>query len=76
MNVSGDTTSMTCSGWTAAGQTCSFEMRTLSQDCGFISDPVNMSVSLKSKFKGHLLSECYKHCKILIQDHQLLLSSW
>ena len=35
MNVSGDTTSVTCSGWTAAGQTCSFEVRTLSQDCGF-----------------------------------------
>ena len=26
MNVSGDTTSVTCSGWTAAGQTCSFEV--------------------------------------------------
>ena len=30
MNVSGDTTTVTCSGWTAAGQTCSFEVRTLS----------------------------------------------
>ena len=37
MNVSGD---VTCSGWTAAGQTCSFEVRTLSQDCGFTSDPI------------------------------------
>ena len=36
MNVSSDTTSVTCSGWTAAGQTCSFEVRTLSQDCQFI----------------------------------------
>ena len=52
MNVSGDTTSVTCSGWTAAGQTCSFEVRTLSQDCGFISDPVNTNVSLRSKLKG------------------------
>ena len=40
MNVSGDTTSVTCSGWTATGQTCSFEVRTLSQDCGFVSSPV------------------------------------
>ena len=31
MNVSGDTTIVTCSGWTAAGQTCSFEVRTLSR---------------------------------------------
>ena len=46
MNVSGDTTSVTCSGWTAAGQTCSFEVRTLSQDCGFIGDPVNETISL------------------------------
>ena len=26
MNVSGDNTNVTCSGWTAAGQTCSFEV--------------------------------------------------
>ena len=50
MNVSGDTTSVTCSGWTAAGQTCSFEVRTLSQDCGFTSEPVNENVSLTSEF--------------------------
>ena len=46
MNVSGDTTRVTCSGWTAAGQTCSFEVRTHSQDCGFTSDPVNESITL------------------------------
>ena len=46
MNVSGDTTSVTCSGWTAAGQTCSFGVRTLSRDCGFISEPVNETISL------------------------------
>ena len=50
MNVSGDTTSVTCSGWTAAGQTCSFEARTLSQDCGFASYPVTESIALKSNF--------------------------
>ena len=46
MNVSGDTTSVTCSGWTAAGQICSFEVRTLSQDCGFTSDPVTRIIVL------------------------------
>ena len=37
MNISADTTSVTCSKWTATGQTCSFEVRTLSQDCRFSS---------------------------------------
>ena len=46
MNVSGDTTSVTCSGWTASGQNCSFEVRTLSQDCGLTSDPVNEQLLL------------------------------
>ena len=46
MNVSGDTTSVPCSGWTANDQTCSFEVRTLSQDCGFSSDPIISAVSL------------------------------
>ena len=50
MNVSGNTTSVTCSGWTAAGQTCSFEVRTLSQDCGFASDPVSESIKFVGKF--------------------------
>ena len=46
VNVSGDTTSVTCSGWTAAGQTCSFEVRTLSQDCGLASNPVSSAIRL------------------------------
>ena len=41
MNVSVDTTSVTCSGWTATGQTCSFEVRTISRDCAFVSSPMN-----------------------------------
>ena len=41
--VSGDTTS---SGWTAAGQTCSFEVRTLSQDCGFSSNSTFVTIKL------------------------------
>ena len=49
-NVSADTTSVTCSGWTVAGQTCSFEVRTISRDCGFTSDPVNENITLSGKF--------------------------
>ena len=49
MNVSADTTSVTCSGWTAAGQTCSFEVRTISQDCGLASDPISNTISLSGK---------------------------
>ena len=55
MNVSADTTSVTCSGRTAAGQTCSFEVRTLSQDCGFTSDPVTDSVSLTGELHSILV---------------------
>ena len=46
INVSNDTTSVACSGWTAAGQTCSFEVRTLSQDCGFSSVSTGIAVNL------------------------------
>ena len=46
MNVSGGTTSVRCSGWTAAGQTCSFEVRTLSQDCGLSSNSSTTAVTL------------------------------
>ena len=57
MNVSNDTTSVTCSGWTAAGQTCFFEVRTLSQDCGFTSDPVNESITLAGE-EVNLIHDC------------------
>ena len=46
MNVSGETTRATCSGWTAAGQTCSFEVKTLSDDCGLLSNPVSSATML------------------------------
>ena len=49
MTVSVDTTSVTCSGWTATGQTCSFDVRTISQDCGFASGPVNGEFALIRK---------------------------
>ncbi len=49
MNVSVSTTSVPCSGWTVRGQNCSFELRTVSQDCGFTSGPVNEYVVLMGK---------------------------
>ena len=52
MNVSADTTSVTCSGWTAAGQTCFFEVRTLSLVCGFTSNPSASAVT----FSGLILN--------------------
>ena len=58
MNVSGNTTSVTCSGWRAAGQTCSFEVRTLSQDCGFVSSPMNKE-QLFDKGNGGMLHTNY-----------------
>ena len=60
MNVSGDTTSVTCSGWTAAGQICSFEVKTLTQDCGFTSDHVTESIALKRKLYIIKLHYIYK----------------
>ena len=47
--IGGDTTNVTCSGWTADGQTCSFEVRTLSLDSWLTSEPVTKSVLLSSK---------------------------
>ena len=45
--ISPSTTSVSCSGWTANGQTCSFEVRTISQDCGFTSlIPITTIVTL------------------------------
>ncbi|XP_064393965.1 uncharacterized protein LOC135341347 isoform X2 [Halichondria panicea] len=63
--VSADTTSVICFGWTASSQTCVFDLRTVSQDCGFISDTAAMaSVVLSvpsSSFQlslGNLQSTC------------------
>ena len=50
MTVSADTLSVTCSGWTANDQTCTFEVRTLTQDCGFISDAATNSIILSSEY--------------------------
>ena len=77
MNVSADTTSVTCSGWTAAGQTCSFEVRTLSKDCGFTSDPVTDSVSLTGELHSILVVGTYYLSAyfVFFQCYQLQLAS-
>ena len=54
MTVSADTLSVTCSGWTANDQTCTFEVRTLTQDCGFTSDAVTSSVTLSSELHVYI----------------------
>ena len=45
MTVSADTLSVTCSRWTANDQTCTTEVRTLTQDCGFTSDASSITLS-------------------------------
>ncbi len=49
VNVSTDDTSVNCSEWIVNNQTCSFEVRAVSQDCGFTSDPMKESVVLMGK---------------------------
>ena len=49
MTVSADTLSVTCSGWTANDQTCTFEVRTLIQDCGFTSDAATSRATLSGE---------------------------
>ena len=66
INVSVSTTSVSCSGWTARGQTCSFEVRTVSRDCGFISDPVNETALLKGKQPPYQHQFCaYMHAALI-----------
>ena len=45
MTVRANTLSVTCFGWTANDQTCTFEVRTLTQDCGFISDTSSITLA-------------------------------
>ena len=49
MTVSADTLSVTSSEWTANNQTCTFEVRTLTQDCGFTSDAAVSGVILSGE---------------------------
>ena len=50
MAVSADTLSVTCCGWTANDQMCTFEVRTLTQDCGFTGDAATSSVTLSGEY--------------------------
>ena len=54
MTVSADTLSVTCSRWTANDQTCTFEVRTLTQDCGFTSVAATNSVTLSGELHVHV----------------------
>ncbi len=56
MNVSTDNTSVSCSGWIVNGQTCTFDVSTISEDCGFISESVNESISLMVSNKHLIVS--------------------
>ena len=71
MNVSGDATSVICSGWIAADQTCYFEVRTLSQDCGFAGGLVNGTVTLKCKL---ILLMCMNYFNIYLLFYSTISS--
>ena len=50
MNVSTDPFSVPCSGWTANGQTCSFEVKIISQDCEVPGGAIDTSVTLAGEY--------------------------
>ena len=67
MTVSADTLSVTCSGWTANDQTCTFEVRTLTQDCGFTSDTSTSSVTLSSELYVYSSNiQCHSLCTLFL----------
>ncbi len=66
MKISTDTTSVLCSGWIVNNQTCSFEVRTVSQDCGFTSAPVNETLLLIGEFGLLLLLNNARFSYIII----------
>ncbi len=41
--VNGSTFTASCSGWIPNGQTCYFEVRTVTEDCEFLSTPANVT---------------------------------
>ncbi len=59
--------SVSCSGWTASGQTCSFEVRTVSQDCGFSSTATLTSVVLSGESVFILVLKM-RYCNILFSS--------
>ena len=60
LNVSSDTTSVNCSGWITASQKCSFEVKTLSGDCGLASNPVSSAIRLTGMY--YYLHVISKYC--------------
>ena len=58
MKTSAETTNVLCSGWTVSGQTCSFEVRAISEDCGFTSDSVALAISLRGEFIHTAIHAC------------------
>ena len=58
MKTSADTTNVLCSDWTVSGQTCSFEVRAISEDCGFTSDSVALAISLRGEFIHTAIHAC------------------
>ena len=48
-----------CTGWTYTGETCQIEVRTVTVDCGFMSEPTKLAEIdfFQSKFKTLKLSQ-------------------
>ena len=75
VNVSTNTTSVTCSGWKVKGQTCVFGVRTITQ-CGLVSDRVVESVTLAVPLTPTqlLIKPNYKYT--IFCDPAQLVNSW
>ena len=43
---------ISCSGWTASGQTCTFTVQTITSDCGFTSESETEMVVLRSEWSS------------------------
>ena len=71
MSVIDDNTSVTCSGWTAAGQTCFFDVRTLSPDCQFKSDPATSAITLPGLILKYLQNHIISYLYFLKYQHPL-----
>ena len=47
--VSNDTFNAICTDWTPVGQICGFEVKTVTMDCGFVSEPIIAHIVFDSK---------------------------
>lgn len=41
-----------CTGWIPTSQSCRFEIRTVTAECGFISEPIILTLSPDSELRG------------------------